>query len=216
MLIGVHYPKAGGSSIAAALQAAYGTSLLNDYDEAPALVESPATFDPINYFTRTFTIPPGIECVFGHLHINKYRHIAGAKRFVMLRHPVEALISTYYFFKSLPDDVGGVLLRYIKQSKMSILEMARIPIHTHHMSRTYFEGVDMSCFDLIGRHDRRDAFFTSLSALAGRPIDPGHQVNVTPRSDERSEMLDDPQLMARLTDILRDDVRFYERHAYRD
>lgn len=216
MLIGVHYPKAGGSSISLALQAAYGTSLLSDYDDAPALVESPATFDPINYFARDFTIPPGIECVFGHLHIRKYRSVSNAKRFVMLRHPVDALISTYYFFRSLPENVGGVLLRHIKNSNLSILEMARIPIHTHHMSRTYFEGVDMSCFDLIGRHDRRDEFFASLSALAERPIDPGHQVNVTPRFDERSEMLEDTQLISRLTDILRDDVRFYERHAFRD
>lgn len=216
MLIGVHYPKAGGSSVGMALTETYGARLLRDYDEAPPRVDLPMAFDPIGYFARDFAIPAGIECVYGHLHINKYRRIPDARRFVMLRHPVDALMSTYFYFQSVPDNVGSILLQYIKKNKLTVLEMARIPTYTHLMSRTYFGGVDMSCFDLIGRHDQRDVFFASLSALAEQPINPDHEINVTPRYDERSEMLGDTQLISRLNDILRDDVRFYERHAYRD
>ncbi len=215
MLIGVHCPKAGGNSVISALQIAYQGRIQLEYDESPSAVESPVTFDPVGYFNRRSIIPAGVECIYGHLHINKYRHVANAKRFTILREPIANMISIYWFYRSLPANVGGLVLRYCKENDLSVLDMARIPRYRCLMSETYFGGVDMGCFDLIGRHHRWPETINALSSLSGVTLNNDLRMNVTPKFEERQEMESDANLRSQLSDILRDDLVFYERHAFK-
>ena len=84
------------------------------------------------------------------------------------------------------------------------------------MSRTYFEGVDMGVFSFIGRHESREATNRKLQDLLGlQPFDHLHE-NKTAESDERQQLLDNRATISALSDLLRDDIAFYQRHAFRD
>lgn len=214
MLIAVHFPKAAGSSLGKSLEKIYGDSLLRDYLEDPAVPEWPRAIDPIGYLTKQVEVPHHVRCVFGHFHPNKYKNIKDAKRFVMLRHPVDTIISIYWYFRSVP--IGGSLMRYAVENNLSVMDLANLPLLNRLMTWTYFDSVDMGSFDLIGRHEQRACSMKMLSDLVGVELDQTVYENRTPDYSARSEMEHDASLRKSLECILREDVKFYERHAFRD
>jgi hypothetical protein len=83
------------------------------------------------------------------------------------------------------------------------------------MSKSYFRDYNMRRFDVIGAYDRRAEFIASISSAIGRTLSVDRRENVTPVSEERGNVMNDGRLIARLRDLLRDDVRFYEWHTSR-
>ena len=73
----------------------------------------------------------------------------------------------------------------------------------------------MNRFDLIGRHEEREAALNKLSKLIDFDLDVTIRENVTAVSAERQETEADPNLRRVLTDILHDDICFYETHIKR-
>lgn len=74
----------------------------------------------------------------------------------------------------------------------------------------------MRSFDFIGRHEKRDETLEALSKLINLDLDRALHANRTPESDVRRELESDATLRGRLSDLLADDLRFYERFAFRD
>lgn len=211
-LISVHVPKAGGTSIGRALENAFGGGFLRDYLDDPARPLSPRQLDPIRYVARQEPLPNGVSCVHGHFHPGKYKVDADNILFTMLRHPVDNIISIYFFWKGFAPE-RHTLHEYVIKHKLTLLEMAQLPILRDLFSQTYFGGFEMRQFHVIGRHEAREPALLKLSKLVGLTIDHSIRENATPRSAEREEVEGDRDLRHRLTDILAGDIKFYERYA---
>lgn len=210
-LISVHVPKAGGTSTLNTLQRAFGAAFRSEYSFDPANPSSQRVIDPASYFARRTSVPPA-TCIHGHFHPGMFDLTADTVLATILRHPVDNLISIYWFWQGLGNGHTG-LRNYVVDNELSIVETARLPLLRRLLSETYFGGFDMARFDVIGTHDDRATFFTTLAARIGRRLDPGMHENETPPASGRAAMAADPALRRRLEDLLADDVRFFERHA---
>ncbi len=215
-LISVHFPKGSGSTLLSELTAAFGSDkLYRDYDCDPLDPVNPLRVNKDRFLrNRPHDIQP-FNAVHGHFPIVKYDCLPSAFRIVMLREPVENLISIYYFWRSLflTSVRGHDVFEYAKRQQLSLLELAEIPGLRRLMSKSYFGGYDMRRFDVIGAYDRRAEFFGAVSSAIGRTLSPDRWQNATPISEERGNVMNDSRLMARLSDLLQDDVRFYEQHT---
>lgn len=211
--VGVHFPKAGGNSLLVALRERFGEKLALDYADAPALPEGARHLDPDGHFAKP---PPALSegwCAFGHFHPAKYDGL-DAVRFVTLRHPVATMFSIYFYWRSVP--LGGSLHQYFMREQLDVIGLARLPLLRWLMTRSYFENYNMRDFDFIGRHEAREATNARLASLLSlQPFDESH-VNKTADDPLRQELENDPRTLFALTDLLRDDIAFYETHAFRD
>lgn len=210
-LISVHVPKAGGSSLAMALAKGLGSAFQAEYNDDPVNPACERNINPRRYFSRKRKLPSGISCLHGHFHPGQF-DLADSLLFTLLRHPVDNIISIYFFWKKLPS-VGQALHDSFLQHRMSIIEMAQLPLLRHLYSRTYFGEFDMGRFDLIGRHEDRAAALTQLSQILGVELDVSIKENVTAPDDDREALLEDRTVMQKLHNILAEDIRFYERVA---
>jgi hypothetical protein len=213
-IISVHFPKAGGSSLRQSFVAAYGKDAVHfDYTDDPADPCSCYSLDPdgCRRKAREVGCAPGVKVVHGHFHPSKYELMSNAKKITFLRHPVDNLISIYYFWKTLKE--GHCLLNYARNSQLGLLDVARLPAIRYLLSRTYFGGVDMDTFDFIGFMESYAEDLRMLSGLLSIPIVeskenfnryPGYQ-------DKVGAIRSDNRLMSTLHDCLIEDIRFYER-----
>ncbi len=213
LLLSVHYPKAAGTATADLLRRHFGESLLLDYADDPADPTSRRNLDTQSFFDPALTLPADIRAVHGHFHPGKYRHVKDALWVTVLRHPVDTIISIYWFWSSYESD--SPLHRYFRERRLSVEELARLPLLRRLMSETYFGGVDMSRFSLIGRHEARAESLAALASLLGVTLPPDEAKNQTPNQEGLLDMLSDGALRRRLVNLLAEDVAFYERWAYR-
>jgi hypothetical protein len=211
-LISVHFPKSGGSAFRASLLAAFGTEKLAlAYDFDPVDPANPMWIAPIWFLNhRPQTIAP-YNAIHGHIPVSRYDLVPGAARIVMLREPVENLISIYYFWLQSfqTDTVGHAIFEFVKANRLTLLEVAELSALRRLMSSSYFGGYDMRRFDVIGVFERQEAFRTAVSSILGLEIPAAGRVNVTPPSEERGNVLCDTKLMAKLRHLLADDIRFF-------
>jgi hypothetical protein len=220
-LISVHFPKAAGSSLVRAYETAFGCErVLTDYDNSDPMDPCGAMYlDPERYDKMKPTSLDYHLVVHGHFHIGRYDRISNARRVVVLREPVENLISIYYYWSFLHHKgrryESHCLYRYFCKTRPSLLEFAAIPSVRYLMSNVYFRNVDMACFDLIGDFSDVDGHLRRLAILLGIEFGPMPRVNVTMLSNERSAITEDSHTLARLRDLLADDLRFYERYGRR-
>ncbi len=151
--------------------------------------------------------------VHGHMPIIKYDLLPTAFRIVMLREPIENLVSIYYYWKGLfaSEFASHAVFEFVKNERLSLLEMAQIPSMRRLMSSTYFGGYDMGRFDVIGSYDERTTFIDAVSNLIGVPLSADIRDNITPPSEERENVLADGKVIAKLRDLLQDDIRFFEK-----
>jgi hypothetical protein len=215
-VISVHFPKAGGSSVRSALNAAFGAdNVLAKYDCDPLDPKSRPKF-PLVLFgqNRPRKLHPFLA-VHGHFAIQKYERVLSALRIVILREPVENLISIYYYWKGIYESSyrGHAVYEFAKKERLPLLEFAKIPKLRYLMSQTYFDGFDMKQFDIVGTHHRRTEFLTSVSNAIGRPLPLTSRENPTPQSDERDNVMSDSVLIQKLRIVLHDDIKFYETYT---
>jgi hypothetical protein len=197
-IVSVHFPKAAGTSLKTQFMKLLGTKVALDYDHDPL---TPAG-------TETADFPEGKILVMGHFRARRY---ASSDAFWMtfLRHPVDNLISTYFFWKGLPVS-NGLHARFLREQP-TILEFASYPGFKALMSETYFGGFDMNRFDFIGFYETRKSDIPRLAKALNLPLVASVYENRTSASDERLEVESDRSLRRNLTDLLAADVAFYER-----
>ena len=215
-LISVHFPKAAGSSLARAYAAAFGDDrVCQDYENDPVDPCARMYLDPARYEALKPTSLGRHAVVHGHFHVNRYARVRDAVRTVVLREPVENLISIYYYFDALRRGLapGHGLYQYFCHAGLGLLGFAAMPAIRRMMSERYFRDVDMGCFDVIGDFADLDGFLERVGELMMVELGPLPRLNVTPHSDERYEVSQDPHMLAALRDLLADDLRFYERYC---
>jgi hypothetical protein len=219
-LISVHVPKTGGTSLRFMLIRHYGAGsvkldycgikLPRDRTEIPN-----SEFRQIvrDYVERFRAERPLLEarCVHGHFQPSKYSHI-DAPMITVLRHPVQQLLSLYFHWKRR----GGEhkLANALHAGKAGLLDLARHPAFGRFYTETLFCEFDMGRFALIGRTEDMGRVLARLEADFGIK---GSLARANPMppvlAGERAAIEADRRLIARLTDLLSDDIRFYERHA---
>jgi hypothetical protein len=99
---------------------------------------------------------------------------------------------------------------------LSVFEFARLPFIRRFYTDVFFGGVDLDTFDIVGLHETFDADLKRVERLLGTPLPVRADQNATTATvyrAEREALLADPKAMARLRDLLRDDLRFYDRFA---
>lgn len=216
-LISVHVPKSGGSSFREALQRAYTPErIFFDYADRPLDPVSPMNVDPDGFLASREAAHRG-DClnkraIHGHFWIKKYDHMPRTCfRTAFLRHPVDRLISHYYFWLGWPRR-GHNLQNYILDNRLTLLQCARLPALRYFYTQYFFRDVDLACFDFIGFSETLNADGETLSRLLGTPLAIG-RINTNAHQGydaARRELSEDARTMGLLRDLLADDIRFYE------
>jgi hypothetical protein len=200
-IISVHFPKAGGTSLAACLRASFGEHLALDYDHDPV--------HPNYALSEPSNLAPNIRAVHGHFRGDRYT--GPAFRMTFLREPVSNLISIYLFWRTYPEGAAQLHRRFLAE-RPSVLAFAQYPAIQTLMSETYFGGVDLDRFDFIGFHERRREDLGRLSHVLGLELDGDLHLNKTTRTTgQEQDLLSDAPLLAALRDHLSKDVALYER-----
>lgn len=197
-LISVHFAKSGGTSLWAGLNNLYGDAIFSDREH-----------DPCNSSQRSNParkLPKSVRAVHGHIRPDLYPLAPETKLITFLREPGERLLSSYYFWLTLPP-CGSPEHDAFLVDRPDVFEYAEQVAGT--AVSAYFGGFDMERFDLIGFHDRRVDHLACLSEMLGAYICPGPALNVTPFSRERHEIEKNSAKMRRVREILKLDMEFY-------
>ncbi len=197
-IVCVHFPKAAGTSLSWQFGQILGTKLCLDYAHDPLIVKDYNSVD----------FPAGKIMVFGHFHPACYDR-ANAFRMTFLRHPLDNLISIYSFWKKMPEH-GNFIHRRFLEEQPSLLAFSQHASLRCLMSEVYFGGYDMNRFDFIGFYENRVVDLAKLSEKIGVNISPDIRYNSTRYDDEDESRRHDQDLRKKLTDVLSQDIRFYE------
>ena len=218
-IISIHVPKAGGTSTLALWKQAFGEDrVLMDYDDPPGVPSATFLIDPIGWeANRPTKLSDHIQVVHGHFRPHKYDLLKDVFRFTMLRHPVDNLISTYCYWKK-SELHGNPVHQYFLTKNLDVLALAKLPIIRCLYSDTYFGGWDTNRLDFIGKHETRTDDLRRLGKILGISIDTQLHLNATTPEggdSEREDIVSNRGLMKQLTDLLSNDIRFYEKVVQR-
>jgi hypothetical protein len=213
-IISVHTPKVAGSTFLQHLRATFGeASLLLDYGDDPADISSRWSIDPESARTDPITTIAPYRVVHGHFHPAKYNALDEAFRLTFLRHPIDNVMSIFRFWSVNPPGTwDSPLFRYFKENNLSVQRLAMLPAIRFLYSQTYFGGFDMSRFDFVGDYRDYTQELRRLGDRVGIEFDLTLRLNITPEIQDNNlqEALLDT---GTLSDILAEDISFYERYA---
>lgn len=213
-LISVHTPKCGGISLLTALKRAYGRGLHQDYGDFPADPAARMHLDPDGFLRDAHAGGhpelAGKNAVHGHFWLRKYDRLTNAARITFLRHPVDRIISLYFYWRSVQDPEHP-MVRYIAVHQPDLAGFADMEWTRTFLTRRFFRDVEPSRFDFIGFHEEMGEGIGRLSRLLGRDLAmPVHNVNDFPAyADEVAAIKADSALMARLERSAAEEMRFY-------
>lgn len=215
-IISVHTPKVAGSTFLQQLRTVFeDDSLLLDYSDDPADHRSQGSLDPNSYQLEPIRTIAPYRAVHGHFRPEKYDGIGQAFRLTFLRHPVNNVISIYRFWRAHPAEMWNTpVFRYFKEHALSVQRLAMLPTIRFLYSKTYFGGFDMNRFDFIGDYGDYTRQLQRLGVRLGVEFDLGLRVNVT-QDTLGDDLKSDASEIAALTEILADDIKFYEQYAGR-
>jgi len=216
VIISIHTPKAGGTSILKTLQSAYGEEAVHrDYLDDPSDPESRQYVEKNVWLdARPTTLPETISVVHGHFRPVKYAAFDNAFWMTFLRHPVDNILSIFNYWSSIPVQPHS-LHRKFKENPVSLLEFAKIDALRFLYTKTYFGDWDMQQFDFVGSHENRQSDLGLLGERLGVEIDPSIYVNPTTDWNPVEKPTVDSQTMQTLSQLLADDIALYEKFALR-
>lgn len=217
ILLSVHVPKCSGTSFIRWLESAYGADAIL-YDYGDRLLDPTVSFntDFAGFVERAGNVgelPPGKTVVHGHFWAGKYRRVPDAIRITFLRHPLDRLISHYFFWHNTHHD-GHALHRQFLAERPDILTFCRLPAMRHFYRDVMFRGIDPGSFEFVGDFRSLDVDVRRLERMLGVAGNWG-DANRNPEPDyteKRLRIVDDARLRGELETLLADDIALYE-HA---
>lgn len=217
-IISVHIPKVAGTSFLHQLKEVLGEQyVLLDYNDDPVYLQSIVNIDPNCYeFDPIRTISP-YKAVHGHFQPKKYEHLKNAFRLTFLRHPIDNIISIYFFWMAHDRNCwDSPIFHYCKDRNLSLLQFAALPKLRYLYTHTYFGNYDMSRFDFIGDYDKYENELSRLGKQLGLPFNANVRLNVTSdyitnqgSTDVMRQSVADTEY-TKLAEILKDDIDFYQ------
>ncbi len=177
VLISVHIPKCGGSSFNAVLEAMYGDALWRNYGVAFSRRE-----------LRPELIPAGTRCIHGHFRADTFDGCFDQPALITwLRHPVERVVSSYYYLQRHPD-MADRSCRDLHERRLTLRQFADDPWMQNGIAG-YVAGRRVSAFDFVGIAERFDESLDLFHRLFGGRRGPAPRHNRNPaRGGERYEL----------------------------
>jgi SAM-dependent methyltransferase len=213
-----HTPKCAGTSITKSIIDSIGRSNVQlDHDR---LFEPTTLFnmDPDGFLKKAkaeiTARPPTARFIMGHLYIRKYEDVADCFRFTFLRHPIDRLISNYYFWKEPGAEPTRKhhLFDYVRNEQLSLQEFARLPFMRWFYTRMFFRDVDMRSFDFIGFQEDFEADIRKLSEALELPLKVTKENSGSYEGDAAlRESTRTDSVISELQSLLEDDIVFYQK-----
>ena len=189
-LLSVHIPKTAGTSFRLMLYDAYGKDNVArlDYNFSKnkiSLNESP--------FLET-VLPDYYSVYHGHFIpkelYSKFDIDPAILVITWLRHPVELVISNYYYqyqlFQELIQDKGVDIIRM----RRSLLEFAADPFNQNRMTRQ-LQGIDIDDYFYVGLVERFDQDIIELATRLGWKNVKSYHENITKQHQDRYKITDE-------------------------
>jgi glycosyltransferase involved in cell wall biosynthesis len=204
-LISVHIPKTAGVTFSKILEQVYGSDkLVKEYKNM-----SLATIVQQGGINRETRI------IHGNFPAVKYKgcFLHSVPSIIWLRHPITRLISWYCDSISMWSDVAeDEFLKYVSQTKPSLLEFAELPATQNLMSRCV-QGMKLSDFYFVGIQEFFRDDLSDLREMLGLPeVEIGwHNKNRYPGYHGYvNNVLSDKNLLAKLAAINSEDMELYQ------
>ncbi len=219
LLISVHLPKTAGASFGQALEDHFGDALLRDYADYPinqsALVRNRAALGHClrSRFSRrgAGVLADDVRCIHGHFLPLKYRCLSARGRDVRfvtwLRHPVDRLISHYWFWRDHPELAAAAPLQQRMLRENWSLERFCLAPELRNLYRRFLWGFPLNRFDFVGITEH---FEHDLARFSARYLDhpaPAYRVNTGRRETGRHTL--ETGFRRRVERYHRADMRLY-------
>jgi hypothetical protein len=156
MIISLHLPKTAGTSFFDALTRVYGDQLMRDYNDIPLNrpVEErnrKALSDALHYEQQYRDPASKVACVHGHFLPVKYGLLpCESTQFITwMRHPVERLVSHYFFWLSAYNENAAPLHKRVVEENWTLEDFA----FSNEMRNVYDQflfAFPLHKFDFIG------------------------------------------------------------------
>ncbi len=150
MLVSVHIPKTGGVTFRSLLKKHFGTKLLYDYQDRP--MSDPTFLRNIKACKKAIFLDKDLysyDCIHGHFMPVKYSFLKNKCFIIWFRHPVERIVSRYFYMKNHSDFSSNQFFKYIKDKNISLEDFCKIK-HFHNVYSKYLWGVSITDFGFIG------------------------------------------------------------------
>jgi hypothetical protein len=163
MLIGVHIPKSGGTSIRSVLNDHFGKNLFTIYGEMP-FKDSPEVRKQKlqnQNLVETGESFQGCNCIYGHFlpyRFLQYSEQSEIQFFTWFRHPVSRLISDYYHIRQNHKVVNRPFYKKILMEKWS-LEQFLFAEDMQNFISQYLWSFPIEKFSFIGLVEYADTDF---------------------------------------------------------
>ncbi len=156
MIIFPHIPKTGGSSLRAALEAAYGKRLLLDYNNSRTLSRSAQKWSSMKLAFWQFSLRQRFDLVYGHFDPAAYSAVIGP-RAMFFRDPAKRTVSHYYYLQQRK-----------KLDKVSLAEFAARPqVQNIYAQLTRSRGTAVETLPYVGLTDRYSDSLKLFHAVFG-------------------------------------------------
>lgn len=183
MIISIHLRKCAGTTFRKQLVNAYRNRVLFDYGDEIGSSWPSSLLKRKNSKKRLLTSSRSLESRFdiihGHFYKSKYDAIKGDKKYItFLRHPVQRVLSNYWYLKrnfnrTNPDSLivnklGFSLEEYIRDHD------------TCNLQAQYLESTDLEDLDFVGIVEQYDRSIQTLSSILGVSFKSASLENINP------------------------------------
>lgn len=206
-VISVHIPKTAGTT--------FGQVLAQVYGDPQVFFDNPQ-LDCINQIPA---IEPQIRAIHGHFPASKYAgYFPDAKRIVWLRHPINRLLSHYFYLKSFSEvHNNDPIHRLVVEQQISVVEFAK-QVGMFNVLSGFTEGLSLVDFYFVGIQEYFVDDLRDLAMMMGwQQFDVVGSFNHNPHREYKSCRLDvlaDIEIMRELFSILSQEVEIYQKALY--
>lgn len=208
MIISLHLPKAGGSSMLALLKQTFGeNNVLVDLDD-PTDPNAEYIKNPSKWISYCNDLNIDAPIVHGHFRPEKYLKFEKAFRLTFIRHPVINMKSIFRYWSLNSEYPTSFWHDHFLRNRLNLTELASLPPMRHLYSQTYFGNFDINKMDFIGIHEFRELSMKKLSSKLNKNFHNDFHENRTP---QKADDLNFDQFDEDLENILSADIKFYDR-----
>jgi len=207
MIISVHIPKTAGSSFRDLLIRQFGGQVRLDYDQKPLRHRSDGTPIP------AVAVPEDADCavLHGHFVADRVHLPAGTvpRYAVWLRHPVERVLSHYFFWRREPY-LDQPLCRRLIEQDLSAEAFAADPA-MRDLQRFFLGDLPAASLAFVGITERFGESIERFNAVFGTELQGTVTANVNPdQSDGGYRRLVGERTYAAIAALNPRDMRLYE------